>query len=88
MSSKNICSKDNNKTAHWVGHLKLKPLDTGDFSKEKVIDEIQDSLTGTTIEQSDSGRENNTDFLQEAEEQEAKEANTDADVTAESNKID
>ena len=27
--------KYNNKTAYWVGHAKLKYLDTEDFSKEK-----------------------------------------------------
>ena len=25
------CLKDNDKTAHWFGHLKLKPLNTIDF---------------------------------------------------------
>ena len=35
------------------------------------MDEIQASLTGTTIKQSASERENNPYFLQEAEEQEA-----------------
>ena len=34
---------------------------------KKVIDDIQASLTGTTSEQSASGRKNNSDFLQEAE---------------------
>ena len=44
--------KDNNKTAHWVGHAKLKPLDTDDFSKIKqVVDDVQVSLTITTFEQ-------------------------------------
>ena len=79
--------EDNNKTAHWVVHSKLKPLDTEDFSKEKVIDDIQDSLTGTTIKHSASGRKYNPDFLQESEEQGAEEENADADVTAEANKI-
>ena len=37
------------------------------FSKKKVIDDIKASLTGTTSEQSASGRKNNSDFLQEAE---------------------
>ena len=35
VSYKESYMKDNNKTAHWVGHAKLKPLDTDDFSKEK-----------------------------------------------------
>ena len=33
--------EDNNKTAHWFDHSKLKPLDTESFSKEKYIDDIQ-----------------------------------------------
>ena len=49
---------------------------------------MQTSLTGTTIEQSDSGRKNIPDLLQEAEEQEDEGANDDAYVTVESNKID
>ena len=35
VSSKKFYLKDNNKTAHWVGHAKLKPLDIDYFSKEK-----------------------------------------------------
>ena len=53
--------EDNNKTAHWVGQSKLKPLFVYFF---QFIDDIQYSLTGTKIEQSDSGRENNPDLLQ------------------------
>ena len=34
-SSENLCMKDNNKTAHWVGHAKLKTLDTDYFFKIK-----------------------------------------------------
>ena len=41
----------NKKNAHWVGYSKLKPLDTDDFSKKDIIDDIQDSLTGNTNEQ-------------------------------------
>ena len=65
MSSKKHL-KDNNKTTHWVGYSKLKPLDK-DFFKEKLINDQQDSLTGTTIEQSDSGRKTDPGLLQEAE---------------------
>ena len=83
MSSKKIFLKDNNKTAYWVGHVRLKPLDTEVFQKKKVVDDVQASLTGATIEQSVSRRENYPYLLQEAEE-----ANADADVTVESNKID
>ena len=39
--------------------------------KEKIIDDIQASLTGTTFEQLASIRKNNPDLLQEAEEQES-----------------
>ena len=49
---------DNNKTAHWVGHSKLNPLDTdGFFKREKFIDDIEASLIGNTTEQSTSVRE-------------------------------
>ena len=81
--------KDNNKTVHWVGCFKLKPLDTaGDFQQKKVIDDIQASLSGTKIEHYDYGREQNPYLLQEAEEQKYEEANDDAYVTAEAIKID
>ena len=33
VSSKMFYTKDNNKTAHWFGHAKLKPLDTYYFFK-------------------------------------------------------
>ena len=43
-SSKNICLKDNNKTAYWVGHLKLKTLDAEYFFQRKnLINDIQAS---------------------------------------------
>ena len=35
VSSKEFHLKDNNKTAHWVGHTKLKTLDIDGFSKRK-----------------------------------------------------
>ena len=50
MSSRKYYLKDNNKTAHWVGHSKLKSLDTDDFFKRKFIADIHASLTGTKIE--------------------------------------
>ena len=81
--------KDNNKTAHWVDHSKLESLYNEDFFKKTpVVDDIQASLTGNTIEQSASGKKNNPDLLQEEEEQEVEEANDDADVNAEANEID
>ena len=58
------------------------------YQKKKVIDDIQDSLTDDKIEQSASVREKNPYLLQEYEEQEAEEVNADADINAESNKID
>ena len=51
VSSKNFYLKDNNKTAHWVGHAKLKPLQIF-FQRKKIINGSQASLTSTTIEQS------------------------------------
>ena len=68
--------------------MKLKPLYTDDFFKKKSIDDIQASLSGTTIEQSALGRKKNTDLLQEDEEQEAEDVNDDADINAKVNKID
>ena len=62
VSSKNSYLKDNNKTARWVGRAKWKPLDTYGFSKRKNVDDVQASLTGTTFEQSASGRKNNPIF--------------------------
>ena len=73
--------KHNSKTSRWVGHLQLKYLDTDDFFKRKsVVDDIQASLTGNTIEHSTSERKNKPYLLQEDEEQESEEANDDADV--------
>ena len=34
VSFKKFYLKDNDKTAHWVGHAKLQPLDKDYFSKE------------------------------------------------------
>ena len=69
MSSKKLYMKDNNKTAHWVGHSQLKYLYTDDFFKRKpVFDDVQAILTGNKIEQSTSGRKNNPYLLQEDEE--------------------
>ena len=62
------------------GHNKI-------FQKKILINDLQDSLIGTTIEHSYSGRKNNLDLLQEAEEQEAEEAKDDTDVNADASKI-
>ena len=54
------CLKDNNKTAHWVGHSQLKFLDTDDFSRvTPVVDDIQDIITDNKIDLSTSVRKNN-----------------------------
>ena len=47
VSSKKLCLKDNNKTAHCVSHSRLRSLYTYYFPKENNIDDIQASLTGT-----------------------------------------
>ena len=70
--------KDNNKTSHWFSHSKLKSLDLEEVSKRRrIINELEDSLSGTTIEQSDSGMKNNPDtsIVVEVE-------NYDADLTS------
>ena len=55
--------KDNDKTSHWVGNSKPKPLDLEDFYKIKIImKELEDSLTGTTIEHTDYGMKDNPDL--------------------------
>ena len=78
--SKKFCLEDNSKTAHQVGHLKLKPVDLEDFYKIKnIINELETILTGTSIEHSDSVMENNPDLLQVAGV-----ANADTDVTPDS----
>ena len=78
-----IYMKDDNETAHWICHAKLKLLDTDDLSKRNFfIDGIQSSLIGTKIEQSASGKKMNTDLLQAAEEQEPEEGNDDAEVNS------
>ena len=47
------CFKDNVKTVHCVGHLQLISLDTDDlFKSTPVVDNIQASLTGNTMKQS------------------------------------
>ena len=44
VSSKRFNLKDNNKTAHWVGHSKLKTLDLEDlFKRKRKINEIEAS---------------------------------------------
>ena len=54
----------------------FKNLDIEYFFKEKTINELEDILTGYSIEQSDSGMKNNMDLIQVAEV-----VNSDADLT-------
>ena len=62
--SKNNCSKDNIKTAHWVGHSQLISLYTYDLCKRTpVVDGIHDSVTGNTMKQSAHEKENNPYLL-------------------------
>ena len=63
--------------------MQLKSFYTNVFFKRKpVVDDIQASLTGNTIENSASGKKNNPDFSQEDEEQEAEEVIDDADINS------
>ena len=49
--------KDKVKTGHWVGQSQLISLDTYDlFKRTQVVDDIQSSVTGSTIQQSASGK--------------------------------
>ena len=46
--------RDNNKTAHWVGHAILKPIYTDNlFIEKQVVDDVKDSSTSTIFEHSD-----------------------------------
>ena len=41
VSTKNFYLKDNDKTSHWVGHSRLKPLDLEDFyNSKRIINEL------------------------------------------------
>ena len=83
VSSKKFCLKDNNKTEHWVGHSKLKPMYIEYcFKIKNIINELEASLTVATIKQSNYGTENNTYFLQEDEVE-----NPDSYVTADAGQI-
>ena len=67
VSSRKFCTKDNNKTAHWVGRATLKTLGTdGFFQKKRVVDDVQDISTGTKFEHSASGKQI-PDLIQEDE---------------------
>ena len=77
----NESSKNNFKTAHWVGHSQLRYLHTYIFFKRTpFVDEKQASVTGNTIKQSVAGGGENLYLLQEAEENISEEANDDADI--------
>ena len=48
--------KDKVKTAHWVGQLLLRFLDTDySFKRTNVVDYIEASVTDNTMKQSSSG---------------------------------
>ena len=58
--------------AHWIGHSKIKTLDYYEFFERKmIIDELDDSLTVTTIDAT------NTELLEISIE-----TNDDEDITA------
>ena len=47
-----FCSKDKNKTAHWIGHSKLRSLDIYEFFKiTSNFDEKATSVTGKIEEE-------------------------------------
>ena len=71
MYSKNICNKDNDKPAYWVGRSKLISLDINDLIKRTpTFNKIQDSVTGN-IKGEENAAENTTDDADEnAEENE------------------
>ena len=61
--------KDNVETAHWVGHLYLRSLDTYNlFKMTPVVYEKQASATRNTMKQSVYGEKKNHDLLQQEEE--------------------
>ena len=87
VSSKNNCFKDNVKTAHWVGQSQLGPLDTYYFcERTPVVDDIQASVTGNKMKKSVSEGKKIPDLLKE-EENVAGEADDDAVVNTEENKV-
>ena len=56
VSSKRKKFKDNVKPAYWVGHSRLRSLDTYNFFKRTSgVDEKQASITVNTVKQSVSG---------------------------------
>ena len=64
MSSKKNRFKDNVKTAHWVGHLQLRSLDTDNFIKTTpCVDDIQATVTGNTMKKSVSGGRGESIFI-------------------------
>ena len=60
VSSKKFCVNYNIKNGHWVGHLKVNPLNLEDFYyRKRIINGIEASLTGASIKQSDYLIQNN-----------------------------
>ena len=71
MCLKNKCFKDNNKLAHWVGHLKLGSLDTDEFFKRKPkFDEKEASVTGKTEKEKNTAKNTTDDVDTNAEDNE------------------
>ena len=88
MSSKNIFFKDNVKTAHWVGHLQLRSIDTEYlFKRTPAVDEKQASVTVNTMKHSVFGRGKNPDLLKIEQENASEETNDDSGVNVEANKV-
>ena len=62
VSSKINCFKYNVKPAHWVGHSKLRSLDTDNlFKRTPKFYENQASITGNTEEEENLSEETNYD---------------------------
>ena len=55
-SSKNLCLKDNNKTAHWVGHLKRQSMYI-EYLKKKICAINKEHISDVT-----STKTNNDDI--------------------------
>ena len=62
VSSKTICFKDNKKSAHWVGHSKLRSLDLDElFKRTPNFDEKEASVTGKTLEEKNTVKKTTDD---------------------------
>ena len=87
MSSRKICSKDNDKSAHWVGQSKLRILDINKFLKRTPeFDENQDIVTGNTEEEENVAEKTTYDADENVEANETIDKNKDKVVTIEEEK--